>query len=306
MMLLLLWQLLKNCVRILIYLLKIFTMSYIHFTERFACHPNDFKLYDTSAIRNNFLISDLFKADEIKIVYSHFDRFITGSAVPVKNELFLNTIDPLKAEFFLQRRELGIINIGGEGSVIADGQTFNLGYKEALYLGKETKNVRFLSKNSEKPAKFYFNSTPAHCKYPNKQIRLSDAEVVEAGAPETANARKINKLIVNSIVQTCQLQMGMTELKPGSVWNTMPPHVHSRRMEVYLYFDVPEKQAICHYMGQPDETRHLWLKNEQAVISPDWSIHSASGTSNYCFIWGMAGENLDYNDMDVTLPSDLK
>jgi 4-deoxy-L-threo-5-hexosulose-uronate ketol-isomerase len=276
------------------------------FTERFTSHPYDFKSYDTQTIRDHFLILDLFKEDEIKFIYSHFDRFITGSAVPVKGELILNTFEPLKAEYFLQRREMGIINIGGTGKLIADGAEFSLGYKEALYLGKETKSVRFLSQNPDSPAKFYINSTPAHCKFPNKHIKLQDAEVLEAGAPETSNARKINKLIVNSIVQTCQLQMGMTELKPGSVWNTMPPHVHARRMEVYLYFEVPEKQAICHYMGQPDETRHIWLKNEQAVISPDWSIHSAAGTSNYCFIWGMAGENLDYSDMDVTLPSDLK
>jgi 4-deoxy-L-threo-5-hexosulose-uronate ketol-isomerase len=281
-------------------------MNNTQYTERFTSHPWDFKLYDTSSIRNHFLITGLFTANEIKFVYSHYDRFITGSAVPVKSELILTTIEPLKADYFLQRREMGIINIGGLGAVIADGQTYNLGYKEALYLGKETKSVRFLSQNPHKPAKFYINSTPAHFKFPNKLIKLQDAEVVETGAPETSNARKINKLIVNSIVQTCQLQMGLTELKTGSVWNTMPPHVHSRRMEVYLYFEVPDKQAICHYMGQPDETRHIWLTNEQAVISPDWSIHSAAGTSNYCFIWGMAGENLDYNDMDVTLPSGLK
>jgi 4-deoxy-L-threo-5-hexosulose-uronate ketol-isomerase len=281
-------------------------MSPIQFTERYTSHPQDFKLYDTNAIRDHFLISGLFIPGEMKFVYSHFDRFIAGSAVPINEELPLETIEPLKAEYFLQRREMGIINIGGQGAVIADGQSFEMQFKEALYLGKETKSVSFLSIDKDKPAKFYINSTPAHCKYPNRHIKLQDAEVLEAGAPETSNARKINKLIVNSIVQTCQLQMGLTELKPGSVWNTMPPHVHSRRMEVYLYFDVPEKQAICHYMGQPQETRHLWLQNEQAVISPDWSIHSAAGTSNYCFIWGMAGENLDYNDMDIALPSDLK
>jgi 4-deoxy-L-threo-5-hexosulose-uronate ketol-isomerase len=281
-------------------------MSKINYTERFASHPDDFKSYDTSQIRNHFLIEDLFVSDTINIVYSHFDRFITGAAVPVDEHLILETIEPLKAEYFLQRREIGIINIGNTGSVFADGKEYILKNKEALYLGKETREVLFVSAESNKPAYFYFNSAPAHCKYPNKLITFSQAEVVETGSLETSNARKINKLIINSLVQTCQLQMGLTELKTGSVWNTIPPHVHSRRMEVYLYFEVAEGQAVCHYMGQPQETRHIWMKNREAVISPDWSIHSAAGTGNYSFIWGMAGENLDYGDMDVVQPNQLK
>jgi 4-deoxy-L-threo-5-hexosulose-uronate ketol-isomerase len=205
----------------------------------------------------------------------------------------------LKSEFFLERRELGIINVGGKGTVMADGQSYSLDYKEALYLGKGTKEVYFSSDTAHKPALFYLNSTPAHHAYPSKKIGRDEAEIVELGAPETANARTIRKLIVNSIVETCQLQMGMTEIHSGSVWNTMPAHVHDRRMEVYFYFEIPEEQAICHFMGAPNETRHLWMTNNQAVISPPWSIHSGCGTSNYTFIWGMAGENLDYGDMDA-------
>ena len=253
----------------------------------------------TEAIRSDFLIEDVFGSDEVKLVYSHFDRYITGGVIPVKGKVFLDTIDSLKSEFFLERRELGIINVGGKGTVMADGQSYSLGYKEALYLGKGTKEVYFSSDTAHKPALFYLNSTPAHHAYPSKKIGRDEAEIVELGAPETANARTIRKLIVNSIVETCQLQMGMTEIHSGSVWNTMPAHVHDRRMEVYFYFEVPEEQAVCHFMGAPNETRHLWMTNNQAVISPPWSIHSGCGTSNYTFIWGMAGENLDYGDMDA-------
>ena len=210
----------------------------------------------------------------------------------------LETIDPLKANFFLERREMGIINVGGNGSVTADGINYILGYKEALYLGRGTKEVSFSSEEISSPAKFYINSTPAHQAYPSRKVGRDEAEIVDLGTHETANARTIRKLIVNSILPTCQLQMGMTELKSGSVWNTMPAHVHDRRMEVYFYFEVPEDQAVCHFMGAPNETRHIWMANEQAVISPPWSIHAGSGTSNYIFIWGMAGENLDYGDMD--------
>ena len=281
-------------------------MENINYTERFASHPDDVRNYDTSALRKHFLVDKLFQENEINMVYSHFDRFIAGGVVPVKKNQELSAIEPLKAEFFLQRRELGIINIGGKGKVIADGTEYELNYKEALYLGRGNKKVEFVSLVGDKPARFYFNSAPAHQAYPNKKVTMAEADVLETGSLETSNARKINRLIINGVVQTCQLQMGLTELKPGSVWNTMPPHVHSRRMEVYLYFEVPADQAICHYMGQPQETRHLWLKNEEAVISPDWSIHSAAGTSNYNFIWGMAGENLDYGDMDVCKPYQLK
>jgi 4-deoxy-L-threo-5-hexosulose-uronate ketol-isomerase len=223
-----------------------------------------------------------------------------------KERLKLEPIDPLKAGYFLERRELGIINVGGQGIVEVDGQSVTMGYKEALYVGRGKKEIWFSNTGQDRQAHFYFNSAPAHREYPVKRVGMADAEVSDLGAPESSNARRINKLIINGIVDSCQLQMGLTELKAGSVWNTMPPHVHSRRMEAYFYFEVPENQAVCHFMGTIDETRHIWLGNEEAVISPPWSIHSATGTSNYAFIWGMAGENLDYTDMDGTTPSHLK
>ena len=270
-----------------------------NYEVRYAVGQREMNQMGTEAIRSDFLIEDVFGSDEVKLVYSHFDRYITGGVIPVKGKVFLDTIDSLKSEFFLERRELGIINVGGKGTVMADGQSYSLDYKEALYLGKGTKEVYFSSDTAHKPALFYLNSTPAHHAYPSKKIGRDEAEIVELGAPETANARTIRKLIVNSIVETCQLQMGMTEIHSGSVWNTMPAHVHDRRMEVYFYFEVPVEQAVCHFMGAPNETRHLWMTNNQAVISPPWSIHSGCGTSNYTFIWGMAGENLDYGDMDA-------
>jgi 4-deoxy-L-threo-5-hexosulose-uronate ketol-isomerase len=278
----------------------------VQFEIRYASNPADVKHYDTELLRKQFLIQDLFVEGQIRMVYSHYDRFVVGGIVPGKKELTLETIDPFKAGYFLERREMGIINVGGTGTVTSDGQKFELKHKEALYLGKDNKIVIFGSTDVTEPANFYFNSAPAHQAYPNKKVTLAEAEVVELGSLETSNARKINKLLINSVVKTCQLQMGLTELQPGSVWNTMPPHVHSRRMEVYFYFNLPAGQAVCHYMGQPHETRHIWLKNKEAVISPDWSIHSASATSNYSFIWGMAGENLDYGDMDVVQPDQLK
>ena len=277
----------------------------IYYEERFAVHYDDFKSYDTEKIRKHFLIENLFVPGDINMVYSHYDRLIVGGALPT-SPLVLETIDPLKAPFFLARREMGIINIGGKGIVKADGQVYELGYKDAVYLGQGVKEVIFENKDASKPAYFYFTSAPAHKAFPSKRVTLDDAEKVELGALESSNARKINKLIVNSVVETCQLQMGMTELKTGSVWNTMPAHTHSRRMEAYFYFEVPGEQAVCHFMGQPDETRHIFMKNHEAVISPNWSIHSAAGTSNYIFIWAMAGENLDYGDMDTRKPTELK
>jgi 4-deoxy-L-threo-5-hexosulose-uronate ketol-isomerase len=231
---------------------------------------------------------------------------MAGGVIPVQEKVFLDTIDPLKSDFFLERREMGIINIGGKGTVTADGTSYELDYKEALYLGRGTKEVYFSSNDAKAPAKFYLNSAPAHHAYPSQKVGREEAEIVELGSAETANARTIRKLIVNSIVKTCQLQMGMTELQSGSVWNTMPAHVHDRRMEVYLYFELPENQAVSHFMGATDETRHVWMANEQAIISPPWSIHAGSGTSNYTFIWGMAGENLDYGDMDGCPIPDLR
>ena len=278
----------------------------VHYSTRYAASPKDVKSYDTARLRDEFLIDNLMESDKINLVYTHYDRFIAGSAVPTKSSLKLETIDALKAEYFLQRRELGVINIGETGTVTVDGIEYILEHKEALYVGQGKKDVIFSSKSASNPAQFYLNSTPAHKAYPNKKIGSSDVEVIELGSPETANARTLRKYIVNSIVDVCQLQMGMTTLKAGSSWNTMPAHVHDRRMEVYFYFEVPEDQAVCHFMGQPQETRHIWMGNNEAVISPPWSIHSGSGTSSYTFIWGMAGENLDYGDMDHCKINELR
>ena len=273
---------------------------------RYAVHPADFKNYDTMKLRKEFLIENIFIPDQISLVYSMYDRYIVGGAMPVGKALILDTADDLKADYFLERREMGIINVGGEAEIEAGGSVYKIGFKEALYLGKETKDVVFKSVDSQKPAKLYINSAPAHHKYPSKKVTKKDAEISTLGSPEASNHRTINKLLINSVLPTCQLQMGMTELMSGSVWNTMPVHTHNRRMEAYFYFEVPEKQGICHFIGDPDETRHIWMKNEQAVFSPSWSIHSAAGTSSYTFIWGMAGENLDYSDMDVRYPDTLK
>ncbi|PST84342.1 5-dehydro-4-deoxy-D-glucuronate isomerase [Pedobacter yulinensis] len=276
------------------------------FESRWATSPAEAKQMDTSALRAHFLMPQLFVPDQMSFTLSHFDRYITGGILPVAEALNLPNPPELRAEFFLQRRELGIINVGGPAQIIADGETFELAFKEALYIGQGTREVSFSSADPANPAKLYLNSAPAHHPYPSKKVTRNEAEVVELGSAATANHRVINKLLVNSVVQTCQLQMGMTELKTGSVWNTMPAHTHDRRMEVYFYFEVPDGQAICHFMGEPQETRHIWMQNEQAVISPNWSIHSGSGTSNYTFIWGMAGENLDYGDMDHCAITDLR
>lgn len=276
------------------------------YSSRYASSPEAVKKYDTQQLREEFLIDDLMQEDEVVLVYSHYDRYIAGSAVPVKGDLVLETIDPLKAPYFLERRELGIINVGGSGSVVVEGTTYELGFKDALYIGSGNKEVIFKSDDAGSPAKFYLNSAPAHTNYPTKKVSLAEANKLQLGTMETANHRTVNQMIIGSVITTCQLQMGMTELKPGSVWNTMPAHVHDRRMEVYFYLDIPQDQAVCHFMGQPQETRHIWMNNHQAVISPPWSIHSGSGTSNYTFIWGMAGENLDYGDMDVCKITDLR
>lgn len=277
----------------------------IHSDFRYAHHPNDVKKYTTEELRQHFLIPTLFVKDEINLTYTMYDRFIAGGAFPVDKPLQLNAIDELKANYFLERRELGIINVGGKGKVTVDGKAYEIGHKEALYVGRGHKNIYFEATEGEQPY-FYLNSAPAHKAYPAKKVTLADAEVVELGDSRNCNERKINKLIVNSVVQTCQLQMGMTELKEGSIWNTMPPHTHARRMEVYFYFNLEEGQTVSHFMGQPQETRHVFMKNHQAIISPEWSIHSGAGTSNYTFIWGMAGENLDYTDMDGVQPHELR
>jgi 4-deoxy-L-threo-5-hexosulose-uronate ketol-isomerase len=277
----------------------------INYEERYAVHPADCETYNNARLRENFHVGGLFKAGEINLVYSQIDRFIVGGACPAAEPLALEAIDPLKAEHFLDRRELGAVNVGGAGRIKVDGTTYEIAYKEAFYVGAGAKEVVFESVDASKPAKFYLNSATAHHAFPNKKVGLADAIKVELGSLETSNHRVINKLIVHGVVETCQLQMGMTELKPGSVWNTMPAHTHSRRMEAYFYFEVPEDQAVCHFMGTKDETRHIWMANDQAVISPTWSIHSGAGTCNYTFIWGMAGENLDYDDMDKIQPADF-
>ncbi len=273
---------------------------------RYASHPDDAKKYDTARLRKEFLVENLFKNDEVNMVYTLFDRLVVGGATPVNEALTLEAIDPLKSEFFLSRRELGTYNVGGDGKVTVDGETYELGYKEALYLGAGDRTVTFESIDASNPAKFYFNSASAHKTFPDRKITQADAIVMELGALETSNHRNINKMLVREVVETCQLQMGMTELRVGSVWNTMPAHTHSRRMEAYFYFEVPEGNAVCHFMGEPTETRHIWMQGDQAVISPEWSIHSAAGTSNYTFIWGMAGENLDYSDQNFYKHTELR
>lgn len=278
----------------------------MNYELRYASHPSDAKQYDTERLRKEFLIETLFTADDTNMVYSMYDRYIVGGIMPVKAAVKLEVVDDLKAEYFLERRELGIINVGGKAKVVADDETFELDYKEMLYIGRGKKNVTFESLDAANPAKIYFNSAPAHKELPSKKVTKNEADVMVLGSLEGSNHRQINKMLVNTVVETCQLQMGMTELKPGSVWNTMPAHVHNRRMEAYFYFEVPAENAVCHFMGQPQETRHIWMHNEQAVLSPSWSIHSAAGTSNYTFIWGMAGENLDYSDQDFSKNTELK
>ena len=273
---------------------------------RYAAHPEDAKSYDTARIRRDFLIEKVFSADEVNMVYSMYDRMIVGGAMPVNEVLKLEAIDPLKAPYFLTRREIGIFNVGGPGLVKVGDAVYEINYKEALYLGAGNREVTFESKDAAQPAKFYFNSTNAHCTYPDKLVTKKEAIVAEMGSLEGSNDRRINKMLVNQVLPTCQLQMGMTELMNGSVWNTMPAHLHSRRMEAYFYFEVPEEHAVCHFMGEPQETRHLWMKGDQAVLSPEWSIHSAAATHNYTFIWGMGGENLDYGDQDFFAITDLK
>lgn len=273
---------------------------------RYAAHPEDAKQYDTTRLRRDFLIETVFAADQVNMVYSMYDRMIVGGAMPIREALPLESIDPLKAPFFLTRREMGIFNVGGAGVVTVGGTRFELDYKEALYLGSGDREVLFESKDAKHPAKFYFNSTTAHRNYPDKKVTKADAIVAHMGSLEGSNDRNVNKMIVSQVLPTCQIQMGMTELEPGSVWNTMPAHVHSRRMEAYFYFEVPEEHAVCHMMGEVAETRHIWMKGDQAVLSPEWSIHSAAATHNYTFIWGMGGENLDYGDQDFSKITDLK
>lgn len=284
---------------------------------RTAVSPKDVKHYTTSRLREEFLIDNLFKQDDIPLVYSHIDRIIVGSAVPVNKKLILSAGDELRAEYFLQRRELGVINIGGDGIITVDGKIYEVNARDGMYIGRGSKDISFESKDPKNPAKFYLNSAPAHTAYPTVHIKpegvASDGVViikpenkVETGSLSDCNHRIINKYIVTDQVQSCQLAMGLTKLLEGSVWNTMPSHTHDRRMEVYLYFDMDEDSFVMHYMGEPQETRHIVMHNEQAVISPSWSIHSGCGSKAYTFIWGMCGENQDYGDMDHIKNKDLR
>ncbi len=273
---------------------------------RYAAHPDDVKHWDNGRLRKEHLVQPLFADDTVMMVYSMYDRMVAGGAKPVAGPLKLEPVKEIKASFFLHRRELGIFNVGGKGRVRAGDKTFGLDFKEALYIGSGDRDVIFESDDKNHPALFYFNSTPAHRNYPDKKVTKQDAVIAEMGSMEAANHRVINKMIVSQVLESCQLQMGMTELKPGSVWNTMPPHTHGRRMEVYFYFEVPDGNAVCHFMGEPTETRHIWMKNNEAVISPQWSIHAATATSHYTFIWGMGGENLDYGDQDFFKQTDLR
>ncbi len=279
-----------------------------------ACNPEDVRKYDTEQLRSHFMMPKVMAADTVNMTYSMYDRLIFGGVVPVERVVTLETIDPLKSEYFLERRELGVINVGGDGIVTVDGKEYELHFKDALYVGRGNKDIRFSSKDKDNPARFYFNSTPAHKAYRTQLVTIDGrkgsikANSFAAGKMEESNDRVINQLIVSNVLEEgpCQLQMGLTELKPGSVWNTMPAHTHDRRVEAYFYFNVPDGNAICHLMGEPQENRLIWLHNEQAVMSPEWSIHAAAGTSNYMFIWGMGGENLDYGDMDKVTYTDMR
>lgn len=277
----------------------------LNFQIRHAIHPSDFKRYTTNEIRQSFLVEGLFVENQINLTYTLYDRLIVGGAFPKSKEIKLETFDTIKSSYFLERREIGIINVGDSGKVRVDGELFSLKNKEALYIGKGVEEVIFIPSETGE-SRFYFNSAPAHRVCPTKKVTLHEAETVEMGALENSNHRFIRKALISGVIDTCQLQMGFTELQPGSVWNTMPAHTHDRRMEAYFYFDLNEGEVVSHFMGEPDETRHVWMKNHEAIISPPWSIHSGAGTSNYTFIWGMAGENLDYGDMDKVSPSDLK
>ena len=283
---------------------------------RTASSPRDVQHYSTERLREEFLIQDLFVKDEIKLVYSHIDRIITGSATPVEKKLELTAGTELRAAYFLERRELGLINIGQKGIVCVNGRRYEVDNKEGMYIGMGAKDISFESMDSRKPAKFYLNSAPAHTAYPTVLIKpegeaaegiviVKEENKVELGSMEESNHRIICKYILPGQVQSCQLVMGMTALKPGSVWNTMPCHTHDRRMEVYLYFDFPDDAFVMHYMGEPQETRHIVVHCEEAVISPSWSIHAGCGSKNYTFIWGMVGENQDFDDMDGVAMKDL-
>ncbi|EGT3600360.1 5-dehydro-4-deoxy-D-glucuronate isomerase [Clostridium perfringens] len=271
---------------------------------RYANNPRDSKRYDTEELRENYLVEDIFKDDQIELVYSHVDRIIFGGIKPVYKELKLEAGKEMGVDYFLERRELGIINIGGKAIVTIDGTEYELKEKDGLYVGKGNKEVSFKSVNPEEPAKLYVNSVPAHKEYETVKIDIEKANPVRLGDNKTLNKRTIYQYVHPNVCESCQLLMGLTMLEPGNAWNTMPCHTHERRMEVYFYLDMDEDTRVFHLMGEPTETRHLVVKNEECVISPSWSIHSGVGTSNYTFIWGMCGENKTFDDMD-NIPMDV-
>ncbi|MBP1961561.1 5-dehydro-4-deoxy-D-glucuronate isomerase [Paenibacillus aceris] len=274
---------------------------------RYASHPNEVKQFDTERLQSEFQINALFVPNEIKLVYSHVDRFIIGGVLPTTSTLQLQADKKeMAADYFLERREIGIINVGGRGTIAVDGTVYNMDSKDCIYIGLGSKDITFASENAAEPAKFYFNSTPAHKTYPTVKAAISEATPAHLGSINTSNERTIYKYIHLDGIQSCQLVMGMTLLKPGNMWNTMPSHTHNRRSEVYFYFDMPEDAVVFHMMGEPQQTRHVVMRNEQAIISPSWSIHSGVGTNNYTFIWGMAGENQMFDDMDAVAMKDLK
>lgn len=280
--------------------------NHTDFSSRFAIDPIAAAAMGTDELRHNFHIEGLFQSGRISLTYTHYDRMIVGGAMPAGTPLALEAIKPTGTKNFLDRRELIAVNIGGAGTVKASGQSYDLEARDMLYLGMGTTEVSFASVNPADPAKFYLLSAPAHQNYPSRLIRIGDARRLDLGSQATSNERSIFRFIHADGAKTCQLVVGMTQLAPGSVWNTMPCHVHDRRMEAYLYFDLPEPALVFHFMGEPDETRHLVMRNEEAVLSPGWSIHSGAGTSNYAFIWAMAGDNVDYTDVDPVTMEELR
>jgi 4-deoxy-L-threo-5-hexosulose-uronate ketol-isomerase len=273
---------------------------------RHAIHADHLKLLDTEGVRKALLVEKLFENDKITMIYSHIDRIIVGGACPATRRVSPELTRQLGVEYFLQRREMGIINVGAAGTVTVDGRDYVLGNKDCLYVGMGAREVSFISAAKNDPAKFYFASAPAHTAYPTVQVSRPGAQQVHMGSAETSNQRTIYQMVHPNVLKSCQLVMGITELAPGCVWNTMPCHTHDRRMEVYFYLDIPEDAVVFHLFGEPAETRHIVVRNEQAVISPSWSIHSGVGTANYSFIWAMVGENQTFTDMDAVAMSDLK
>lgn len=268
-------------------------------TVRHASHPDAVRGFDTQALRDHFLVPSLFEADDIVLTYSHVDRFVVGGAMPVSGPLGLETTKAVGTKTFLERRELGVVNVGGPGRVVVDGTVFELDTRDCLYVAMGSADVRFESLDRKRPAKFYLNSTPAHARFETMKISIAQARQVHLGDPSASNERTIFQMIHPDVCKTAQLVLGMTVLKPNNMWNTMPCHTHDRRCEVYFYFDLADGARVFHFMGEPQETRHIVVADEQAVISPPWSIHSGAGTGSYTFIWAMGGDNQDFTDMDM-------